>query len=287
MEAVVSRTPNVTEAQMSSTTPEVEVKGQVGDWVVGKIVKGKKDKQVEVECGLKELTFTDITIVLDKSGSMGSIREATVKSINDYMRAVDEVPGDGCWTMVTFDDPGSAVGAGEAFPRVVFGQVDTKHRPLLELQDYVPRGGTALIDAAYTIISGLRERVKDKGPQHKVLVVIVTDGQENSSKLYTRDQLRELIGRCTKDGWQFLYLGANQDAFAESAKLNIDNSRSTFFGGVKATWQADAKGIDLCLNAPTGSATAGTRAWKADGNESAVGMLSSAMPEFKATKEVK
>ena len=80
----------------------------------------------------------DVTIILDRSGSMQSTREATVKGVNDFIRSVNEVPGEGSWTLLQFDDPDSARGAGEEFPHCVFGHVPSARVPLLEPKDFVP-----------------------------------------------------------------------------------------------------------------------------------------------------
>src|SRR5437588_6465110 len=99
----------------------------------------------------------DVTIILDRSGSMQSIRSATVQGVNDFIRSVNEVPGEGAWTLLQFDDPDSARGADEEFPHCIFGHAPSAQVPLLEPKDFVPRGRTALVDAVCTTLLRLRE----------------------------------------------------------------------------------------------------------------------------------
>src|SRR6266567_4437843 len=118
----------------------------------------------------------DVTIILDRSGSMQSTREATVKGVNDFIRSVNEVPGEGAWTLLQFDDRDSARGAGEEFPHCVFDHVPSAQVPLLEPTDFVPRGGTALVDAVCTTLVRLRDwsLSHPETERPRVMVVIMT-----------------------------------------------------------------------------------------------------------------
>jgi len=87
--------------------------------------------------------------------------------------------------------------------------------PPLTRETYKPRGSTALLDAIGKFISG------PTSPSVSVVVVIFTDGLENSSKTYTKAHIKDLIKQKTKDGWTFVYMGANQDAFAEAGSMGI------------------------------------------------------------------
>src|SRR5207237_1283163 len=189
--------------------PVVEPMAQIGRWVFGKIHQQKRERPSEP--APFSPVFTDITFVLDRSGSMGSLREAACKAINDYMRTVDEAPGDGCWSLVTFDDPSSAQGASEVFPHKVFTQVPSEQRPFLEVQNYNPRGGTALLDALALTILETKARIESQVPpelrkDYRVLMVIMTDGLENASMRYSKPQLSQLIAERQAAGWIFVYL---------------------------------------------------------------------------------
>src|SRR6516225_4941941 len=209
---------------MPDQEPFIEPLAQIGRWVFGRL---SGNARPESESKPVSKVFTDITLILDRSGSMGSLRDAACRSINDYMRTVDQEPGDGCWTLVQFDDPHSARGAGEAFPHEVFTQVLSERRPFLEVQNFQPRGRTALRDAMATTILRAKARIESQVPEDlrkdfRVLIVTMTDGLENASQQYTQAKLNELIAERQKAGWVFVYLGANQDAFAEGQNLGID-----------------------------------------------------------------
>ncbi len=224
--------------------------------------------------------FTDITILLDCSGSMESIKEATVKAINGFIEDQKKVAGEGCWTLVQFDDPGSAAGARERFPHVLFSQKSEKEVPLFELPNFQPRGGTALIDALCLTIQQTKDRILALPAVYrpKVLFVIMTDGEENSSREFTTERLRELIAETqTQYGFGYLYLGANQDAFKVASHYGIQ-------GGL--SYQANAVGTAAVMT----SGAICARAWKADGNESLAKFVSDAnqepSPGVKVTVEV-
>ena len=89
---------------------------------------------------------------------------------------------------------------------------------------YSPRGATPLNDAVVHTIRSMDKRVK-KG--HRAMLVVLTDGFENSSETSSRD-VRTLILEREKRGWEFIYLGANQDAWAESSRVGIVGRGKSF-----------------------------------------------------------
>lgn len=206
-------------------------------------------KSITTENGQK--AYTEIVIVFDKSGSMENMKQAVVDGFNGYASKVLAAPGDNRWSLVMFDDPASACGADEAFPQVLFESRLERDVPLLclsvpqfdsnaliasgglaQLQHVVtncksgyipfqPRGWTALTDALCETID--RTALRTSGMEHvKVVMGIFTDGQENASQKHTSPELRERIAAMqAKRGWDFLYFGANQDAFAEAGKAGL------------------------------------------------------------------
>jgi hypothetical protein len=214
---------------------------------------------------------TEVIIVLDRSGSMASIREAAVRGVNDFINEVQRAPGEGFWTLLQFDDPDSARGAGEAFPHVVFDRVPDDRVPRLEPRDFVPPGTTALIDAVCLTVTRARERWLAV-PEHlrpRVMVVVMTDGQESACREFTNARLRELTAEAqSKHDWSFVFLGANQDAFAESDKLGIHTHSH---GGVrnKINYAVTTAGVAEGMAAGARH----VRGWKGDGNPTADQML--------------
>lgn len=215
---------------------------------------------------------SDITVILDRSASMRSIAAATVEGFNGFVTEQESVPGDGVWTLVQFDDPGSARGADEAFPQVVFEARDQKQSPRLNPEEYRPRGGTALIDACCLTIDRIGVRLAALSEADRpdgVLVVIITDGEENSSSRFTKAQLNERIAhQQAKYGWKFLFLGANIDAISVGDSYGVAKGGSTGFVATAAGTADMYAGVSRI-----------TRSWKTYGNPTADNMLTPADPD--------
>ena len=159
--------------------------------------------------------LTDITIVLDRSGSMETIRDDTIGGFNSFLSDQRSIPGEATLTLVQFDHLYEVVHEGKRLPDVLFLNRDT----------YIPRGTTALLDAIGRTIdsTGKRlEKMKEQDGPGKVVFVIITDGLENASNQYSSNQVNEMIERQRNEyQWQFVFLGANQDAIATAAQLGI------------------------------------------------------------------
>lgn len=149
--------------------------------------------------------MTEIVLVIDRSGSMVSIRPDMEGGVNQFLNDQKQVPGDARVTVVMFDTVYEIPFAG--VPIRTVGQVHIQ-----------PRGNTALLDAMGRAISDTAERVKAQ-PADKVIVIIVTDGQENSSREFSKDQVQKLIAE--RPDWQFLFLGEDMSTIAESHKLGV------------------------------------------------------------------
>jgi len=164
--------------------------------------------------------YTDITVILDRSGSMTNIKSDMEGGFNELVRSQKEVPGKALLTLIQFDDQ----------YQVDCAAMDIRLVPPLRL---IPRGSTALYDAiGKTIVrTGDRLRsIQEKDRPSKVLVVILTDGEENSSREYTRGKVFEMIThQKEKYGWEFIYMGANQDALKVGASFGISQEYSMTF----------------------------------------------------------
>lgn len=179
--------------------------------------------------------FTRIAIVLDRSGSMESCKESTVTGFNEFIRNQKKIPGEATVKLVQFDDQYETV-----FDKPL------KDCPELNQSTFVPRGSTALLDAQGRTIVELGQELAALPEQErpsKVIVVTLTDGQENASKEYTLDKIGEMIReQRDKYNWDFVFLGANQDAIATAAAMSIPlpsaMSYSTSKAGIAATMAA-------------------------------------------------
>jgi hypothetical protein len=156
--------------------------------------------------------LSDVTVVLDRSGSMASCRDDAEGGLNTFIEEQKKHPGETLFTLVQFDTEYEFVHKG---------------KPIREVGpcELVPRGMTALLDAVGRAIAETGERLAAMPEPDRpglVVFVIVTDGEENSSKEYTKPQIKEMIERQQKDyKWKFSFLGANQDAFAEAGDIGI------------------------------------------------------------------
>jgi len=92
--------------------------------------------------------------------------------------------------------------------------MDLAEAPLLTMETFQPRGMTALLDA-------IGSTIKNWTGSANPTVIILTDGFENASKTYSKAHIKDLIEQKTKEGWTFVYLGANQDAFTEAGNMGI------------------------------------------------------------------
>ncbi len=173
--------------------------------------------------------LTDINIVVDRSGSMNSIKDDTIGGFNAFLKTQQEMTGEAVISLHRFDD----------IYETVYEAINIKDAPKLDNTNFVPRGNTALLDAIGRTINstGTRLAKLDESQRpDKVIFVIITDGHENASKEFTNEVVANLIKHQTEVySWQFLYIGANQDAIAVGINLNISASNSI-------TLAADAQG---------------------------------------------
>ena len=164
---------------------------------------------------------TVISVILDRSGSMGHLRESTIAGFNDFVRdqRKETEGGRALMSLTQFDDRYEVNFVGEPLENV----------PDLDAQSYVPRGSTALNDAIGRTVHELEAWTKAHDWTERVLVLIITDGLENASKEYSLAAIRALIERKENDGWNFVYLGANQDAYQEGEARSVRASYSRNF----------------------------------------------------------
>lgn len=154
----------------------------------------------------------DISIILDRSGSMHMIWDDTLGGVNAFIKEQAEQPGEATFTLTAFDTDYDVIVDTQTIQDV----------KTITNKDVWPRGGTALLDAIGKTVSTLSETKSSDD----VIVVIVTDGYENSSQEWKPDAIKELIEEKEKAGWKFIYLGANQDAWAVGGGLGVVGTRT-------------------------------------------------------------
>lgn len=160
-----------------------------------------------------------IHVVLDKSGSMASSVEPTLAGFNEFLGNMKREVSDAKFGLTLFDTAYEERFVGEPIENV----------PELIRAGYVPGGNTALYDAIGRAIRAI-EALPEK--PDKVVIAIITDGQENSSHEFTQKDIFDLISWHTNEGkgWQFTFLGADQDAYAASMDMGIAASATMNYG---------------------------------------------------------
>jgi uncharacterized protein YegL len=175
-----------------------------------------------------------VGLLIDETGSMTGTEAAVVGGINEFIESLraDKSDAKVLTTLTMFD-----LHANDPVTRVKFKAIPLDEVTLLGHGDYLPRGATPLNDAVVKTIRSMSRAVK-KG--HRAMLVILTDGLENASETSSRD-VRKLIHRKEKAGWEFIYLGANQDTWAESEKIGLADS------GKNLRWDATPEGTHDAL----------------------------------------
>jgi uncharacterized protein YegL len=189
--------------------------------------------------------LTQITLVLDRSGSMSSLRDATISGFNEFIEGQKAVPGEANITLIQFDT--------ENPYEVIFDGKPIREVSKLTAEMYVPRGGTPLHDALGRTIDDLGaklSKIPEAERPAKVVIVVMTDGLENSSREYSASRIAEMI-RHQREAykWEFVFLGANQDAILTGEKLNIPKGSAMLFrataAGTRSSLRSTSASISL------------------------------------------
>ncbi len=180
--------------------------------------------------------ITEMVFILDKSGSMSGLEADTIGGFNSMIAKQKKEDGKVYVSTVLFSDRSE----------VIHDRADIADIPALTDNDYLPNGCTALLDAIGDAVKHIRNihkyaRLEDV-PAHTVFV-ITTDGMENASHKYDYDKIKKMIEkRKEKDGWEFMFIGANIDAISVAAKVGISADRA-------ANYRADSKGTKKVFEA--------------------------------------
>lgn len=164
--------------------------------------------------------LTELVFILDRSGSMGGLEKDTIGGFNSMLEKQKKLDGDCNVTTVLFDNG----------YELLHDRIDIRAVSPITEKDYFVGGTTALLDAiGLTIgkIGNAQKHTADEYRAEKVLFVIITDGEENSSREYTAERVKAQIERQKeKYGWEFVFLGANIDAVATAGRFGIGADRA-------------------------------------------------------------
>lgn len=176
--------------------------------------------------------LTELVFILDKSGSMGGLERDTIGGYNSMLEKQKAVPGECLITTVLFDND----------YKLLHDRIDIRAVSPITEKEYSVGGSTALLDAiGMTIhkIGNAQRHTADDYRAEKVMFVIITDGEENSSREYSSDKVKVQIERQkAKYGWEFIFLGANIDAVQTASRFGIAPDRAQ-------NYHADSEGVEL------------------------------------------
>lgn len=176
--------------------------------------------------------LTEIVFILDKSGSMSGLEADTIGGYNSFLERQKKEEGEAFVSTVLFSDRSHVI-----HDRVPIEKIE----PMTDKQYYVD-GCTALLDAmggAIHHIGNVHKYAREEDRPEKTIFVITTDGQENASSEYSYEKIQKLVRRQSeKYGWEFIFLGANIDAFSEAERLGICRDRAV-------RYECDAVGTAL------------------------------------------
>ena len=168
----------------------------------------------------------DVVFLLDMSGSMQGMEEDTIGGYNGYLDNMKD--SDAKVTTVLFNGSHEMITNGKCIKNV----------KKLSRKQYIPGGSTALLDAIGDTIKYMDEKCSNK-----VLFIITTDGEENSSRRYTKEDIKRLIN--IHDNWEFIYLGADIDSYSEASSIGIKSNRTSNY---KKTSKGVSKLFDKLKN---------------------------------------
>ena len=172
---------------------------------------------------------TELIFILDRSGSMGGLESDTIGGFNATISDQKKIDGETRVTTILFDN----------FFEVLHDRINLQDIAPLTNKDYFVRGSTALYDAValgIRKIANVQKQTMPEGRADKVIMVITTDGYENSSRETNAAMLHKMIDDCKKEGWEFLFLGADIDAQAAAGSIGIESHRAS-------NYVKDAQGV--------------------------------------------
>jgi hypothetical protein len=185
------------------------------------------DNQVQRINITMRLNFTSINILLDRSGSMQKVSDDTVGGLNSFLNEQRKVKGDAVVSLATFSTDYTLI--HDFVPLEQVGDLSSK--------TYNPAGFTALLDSIGKMVNGTGAKLaamKEEERPSQVLFVIISDGEENRSKEFTRSKIFEMIShQRDKYNWNFVYIGCNQEQIQEAVNLGIAPANAAVYDQTK------------------------------------------------------
>jgi uncharacterized protein YegL len=184
--------------------------------------------------------YTEITFVIDKSGSMAGKESDVINGFDNFINEQKKVSGDCTVSVTLFDTTLECV-----------YEVEKLHSTPTIKDKYLPSGMTALLDAVGTTIHNVGKRLAGLGEDNKperVIFVIITDGEENSSQWYKLSGIKKMIQERTDFyKWEFVFLGVGLDAFKSASDIGVSAQNTVTYtpdaAGIKSSYDSLSKNI--------------------------------------------
>lgn len=176
--------------------------------------------------------LTEVVFILDRSGSMSGLETDTIGGFNSMIQKQKMEAGQDLISTVLFNN----------YSKVLYDRADVQKIPQMTEADFFVHGCTALLDAiggAIHHIGNVHKYARPEDVPEHTIFIIMTDGMENASHIYSSDKVKQMIERQKeKYGWEFLFLGANIDAIETAGHFGIDADKA-------ANYQCDGEGTAL------------------------------------------
>lgn len=176
--------------------------------------------------------LTEVVFILDRSGSMSGLETDTIGGFNSMIQKQKMEAGQAMISTVLFNN----------YSKVLYDRADVQKIPQMTEADFFVHGCTALLDAiggAIHHIGNVHKYARPEDVPEHTIFIIMTDGMENASHIYSSDKVKQMIERQKeKYGWEFLFLGANIDAIETAGHFGIDADKA-------ANYQCDGEGTAL------------------------------------------
>ena len=204
--------------------------------------------------------LTDIIAIVDKSGSMGKVKSDTIGGFNEFLENQKKEEGDANFTLVLFDTKN----------KILYNGIPIREVEPLNEDTYRPGGWTGLFDAVGVGIDATLER-REATPKEEraanVIVAIVTDGEENKSAEYKgeagRAMIFEKIDAQKKEGWEFIFLGANQEAISSGQAIGITRDKIMHYvDSAEGTSKAYSCDLSAAVSTVRAHGSLNTEDWK-------------------------
>ena len=176
--------------------------------------------------------LTEVVFILDRSGSMSGLETDTIGGFNSMIQKQKMEAGQALISTVLFNN----------YSKVLYDRADVQKIPQMTEADFFVHGCTALLDAiggAIHHIGNVHKYARPEDVPEHTIFIIMTDGMENASHIYSSDKVKQMIERQKETyGWEFLFLGANIDAIDTAGHFGIDADKA-------ANYQCDGEGTAL------------------------------------------